>query len=86
MTEVGRQVLGGSKATEIVRRVIIEKKNDDGDVESKRVLFRLVRCIFAPSDTDGGDLRHTGRLGVDVKTPRRTSRPWVLRRRLLGSG
>lgn len=54
--KLGRQVLKGSKAKEIVRPIFIEKKDDAGDVESRRLRFKAVKCIFALSDTEGPEL------------------------------
>lgn len=54
--KVGRQVLKFSKAKEIIRPVILEKKNEAGEVESRSVRFKTVRAIFALSDTVGDEL------------------------------
>lgn len=53
---LGRQVLKGSKAKTIVRPIIIDKKNDAGEVEERRLRFKPVRCIFQLSDTEGEEL------------------------------
>lgn len=53
---LGRQVLKGSKAKEIVRPIFIEKKNDAGEIESRITKFKPVRCIFGLSDTEGPEL------------------------------
>ena len=39
---IGRQVLKGSKAAEIVRPITIAKKNEDGEVESSFTRFKFV--------------------------------------------
>ncbi len=54
--KLGRQVLKGSKAKTIIRPVIIEKKDEAGDVESRAVRFKSVNAIFALSDTEGEEL------------------------------
>ncbi len=51
-----RQVLKGAKAKEIIRPIIIRRKEEDGDVEEQIVGFKPVRCIFTLSDTDGDEL------------------------------
>jgi len=53
---LGRQVLRGSKAKEIVRPIVIEKKNEAGDVEDKYLRFKPVRCLFTYSETEGEEL------------------------------
>lgn len=53
---IGRQVLRGSKAKEIVRPITIQKKDDDGEVEYTARRFKMVKCIFALSDTEGDEL------------------------------
>lgn len=53
---LGRQVLRGSKAHAIVRPIVIEKKNELGEVESKLLRFKPVHCLFAVSQTEGAEL------------------------------
>ena len=53
---IGRQVLRGSKAFAIVRPIVIEKKNDGGDVEDTLLRFKLVNCLFSVSQTEGEPL------------------------------
>lgn len=53
---MGRQVLKGSKAKAIVRPLVIEKKNEAGALESKKVLFKPVKCLFGVSETEGAEL------------------------------
>ena len=53
---IGRQVLKGSKAAEIVRPITIAKKNDDGEVEATFTRFKPVKCLFAYSQTEGEEL------------------------------
>jgi antirestriction protein ArdC len=55
--KLGRQVLRGSKAHGIVRPVVIERKNDDGEeTEDKLLRFKVVKCLFTVSQTDGDPL------------------------------
>jgi len=54
--DVGRQVLKGSKAKQIIRPVPFEKKDQAGEVVERRLSFKAVRCIFALSDTEGPEL------------------------------
>jgi hypothetical protein len=53
---IGRQVLRGSKAHAIVRPIVIDKKNENGEVEDQMLRFRLVNCLFTVSQTDGAEL------------------------------
>jgi hypothetical protein len=53
---IGRQVLKGSKAKEIVRPIVIEKKDAAGDVTDKLLRFRPVKCLFGYSETEGDEL------------------------------
>lgn len=53
---MGRQVLKGSKAAEIVRPIIIDKKNAAGELEDRTVRFKLVKALFTVSQTDGAEL------------------------------
>jgi hypothetical protein len=53
---IGRQVLKGSKAAEIIRPITITKKNDDGEVEDSFTRFKPVRCLFTSSQTEGEEL------------------------------
>jgi N-terminal domain of anti-restriction factor ArdC len=65
---VGRQVLKGSKAAEIVRPITIAKKNDDGEVESSFTRFKFVRCIFGYNQTEGDELLPVETPGWDLNT------------------
>jgi len=61
---IGRQVLAGSKAKEIIRPVIMHKKKADEpeatdepiETVETAVGFKSVKCIFALSDTAGDEL------------------------------
>ena len=46
---LGRSVLKGSKAYQIVRPITIMKKNHEGEVEATFTRFKPVRCTFAYS-------------------------------------
>ncbi len=65
---IGRQVLKGSKAKEIVRPIIIEKKDTAGTVEERKVLFKAVRCLFGYSETEGEELPPVEPRGWDLAT------------------
>src|SRR4051812_16570665 len=52
---LGRQVMRGSKAHAIVRPIVIEKKDDDGEMSDKRLAFKVVRCLFGVSQTEGDE-------------------------------
>jgi antirestriction protein ArdC len=65
---IGRQVLKGSKAAEIVRPITITKKNDDGEVESSFTRFKFVRCIFGYNQTEGEELPPVETPGWDLDT------------------
>jgi hypothetical protein len=53
---LGRQVMKGSKAREIVRPIVIKRKDEatDEDVSFKR--YKMVKCLFPVSETTGADL------------------------------
>ncbi len=53
---IGRTVLKGSKAKEIIRPLIVEQKQEDDSVESHLIGFKPVRCIFTLSETEGAEL------------------------------
>lgn len=53
---LGRQVVRGAKAKEIIRPIQITKKDDNGDVETVVTKFKGVRCIFPLSMTTGEPL------------------------------
>lgn len=53
---LGRQVIRGARAKEIIRPVIIKRETDEGEVEEALVGFKPVRCIFGVSDTIGKEL------------------------------
>lgn len=53
---VGRHVVRGSKAYEIIRPIIVEQPipdDPDGETEPALIGFKPVRCIFTLSQTDG---------------------------------
>lgn len=54
--DIGRQVVKGSVAKEIIRPITVTKKDDDGEVEDTYTRFKMVRCIFGVSDTTGEEL------------------------------
>jgi antirestriction protein ArdC len=66
--DIGRQVLRGSKAKEIVRPITIKKKDDDGEVESSFTRFKLVKCLFTYSETEGEELPPADLPGWDLDT------------------
>jgi N-terminal domain of anti-restriction factor ArdC len=53
---LGRTVLRGSQAKEIIRPLIIEEKQEDGNIENRLVGFKPVKCIFTLSETKGDKL------------------------------
>lgn len=63
---LGRQVLKGSKAKEIIRPIIIEKKGESGEVAEKKVLFKAVKCLFGYSETEGEELPVVEPAGWDI--------------------
>jgi hypothetical protein len=54
--DMGRQVLKGSKAKAILRPIIAKGQNDAGEDESRVRGFKMVRCLFGVSETDGEPL------------------------------
>lgn len=54
--EMGRQVLKGSKAAAIVRPIIIEKKDEAGEVEQRIKRYKVVNALFGVSQTEGDEL------------------------------
>jgi len=74
---IGRQVLAGSKAKEIIRPVILHKKHKAAETEvtdepietvETVVGFKPVRCIFTLSDTAGDELPPVQLPEWDVET------------------
>jgi antirestriction protein ArdC len=63
---LGRQVLRGSKAHAIVRPIVIEHKDDDGEVTDKMLRFKIVKCLFTASQTEGDDLPPVETAGWDA--------------------
>lgn len=53
---MGRQVVKGAKAKEIVRPITVTRKNDDGEVEASFLRFKAVKCLFTVSQTEGDPL------------------------------
>lgn len=55
--DAGRQVRKGSKARGIVRPIVVKRRDDSGeDTGEVFKRFKMVRCIFPLSDTDGPDI------------------------------
>lgn len=54
-SQLGRQVLKGSKAKVIVRPITIRREEPDG-TEAVFTKFKPVRCLFGLSETDGDEL------------------------------
>lgn len=55
--ELGRQVVKGARAREIIRPIVIDKKDEHGEKTGDKFLrFKPVRCIFPLEDTTGPDL------------------------------
>lgn len=52
---IGRQVLKGSTAKEIIRPIVVHSENEKGEPEERAVGFKAVRCIFTFSETAGVD-------------------------------
>lgn len=53
---LGRHVVKGAKAKEIIRPITVQRKDNNGDIEATFTKFKPVRCIFPYSDTAGDDL------------------------------
>jgi antirestriction protein ArdC len=54
---LGRQVLRGSKASAIVRPIVIKRTTENNDDGTDRTLrFKVVNCLFTASQTDGEPL------------------------------
>ncbi len=53
---IGRTVLQGSRPKEIIAPVIVDKKNDEGNVKPTLVGFKPVKCIYTLSETTGEPL------------------------------
>ena len=65
---IGRQVIRGSKAHAIVRPIVIEKKNNEGEVEDTMLRFKPVRCLFTVSQTEGDELPSANIPDWDLET------------------
>jgi antirestriction protein ArdC len=65
---LGRHVLRGSKASAVVRPIIINRKNEQGEVEDRRLRFKVVNCLFTVSQTDGDPLPEVEVPGWDLDT------------------
>jgi antirestriction protein ArdC len=63
---LGRQVLRGSKASAIVRPIVIDRKNEAGEVEDRLLRFKVVNCLFTVSQTDGEPLPQVDLPGWDL--------------------
>lgn len=67
--EIGRQVVKGAKAREIIRPVIVPKEDEaTGQKVQKLVGFKPVRCIFPLEDTTGPELPPIEAPGWDLAT------------------
>lgn len=66
--DMDRQVLKGSKAYGIVRPIIIEKKNEAGDVEERIKRYKVVKALFGISQTEGKELPPAEPIGWDLDT------------------
>ncbi len=53
---IGRQVLKGSKAKEIIRPIFAKLNEAEGETEPQIIGFKPVRCIFTLSQTEGEEL------------------------------
>lgn len=54
--DMGRQVKRGSKAKSILRPIAYKEVNDQGVEESKVRGFKMVKCLFGASETEGEPL------------------------------
>lgn len=55
--QLGRQVVRGAKAMEIIRPITVRKQaENDGDEPETFTRFKLVKCIFDYKDTKGDEL------------------------------
>ncbi len=53
---IGRQVLKGNKAKEIIRPIFARHTEEDSDEEAAIIGFKAVRRIFTLSQTEGEEL------------------------------
>ena len=53
---IGRTVLRGSKAKEIIRPIFAKNTDEDGEQEPVIIGFKPVRCIFTLSQTKGDEM------------------------------
>lgn len=53
--QIGRHVLKGAKAKEILRPITVKREDEDGE-EHAFTRFKMVKCIFGLSDTGGPDV------------------------------
>jgi hypothetical protein len=65
---IGRHVLKGSKAREIIRPLLVDIENEEGEKEQRLLGFKGVRCIFPLSDTEGDPLPTVELPGWDTHT------------------
>lgn len=54
--ELDRHVRKGSKAKSILRPIFYKEKKENGEDEQKLKGFKMVKCIFGYSDTEGEEL------------------------------
>jgi hypothetical protein len=66
--DLGRYVLKGAKAKEILRPITVTKKNEDGQVEDTFTKFKWVRCVFDYKDTGGDELPQLESPGWEANT------------------
>ncbi len=65
---IGRTVLKGSRAKEIIRPIFVQEKNEHDEVEERMVGFKAVKCIFTLSETEGDELPPVALLEWDAET------------------
>src|SRR5262245_61056941 len=53
---IGRQVLKGAKAREIIRPLLVDIETAEGEPGQRVIGFKAVRCIFPLSETTGPDV------------------------------
>ncbi len=54
--EIGRQVVKGAKAKEIIRPIFAKPEPENKDKEPTPIGFKSVKCIFTLSETEGPEL------------------------------
>jgi antirestriction protein ArdC len=68
--ELGRQVRKGERAYVINRPIVVKRKQDEGSEEPTQTYrrFKLVKCLFTVSQTDGESLPEVQAKGWDLTT------------------